>query len=239
MKIATWNVNSLKMRLPHVLDWLDLTKTDILCLQELKMTDELFPIEAIEDKGYGALWSGQKTYNGENFKDVLNGKISIDDFISVLNVEELQALTRGYGCMNAPQGVAGNAGLFSNANDLAKIMSVYLNNGRYGGEHYIDSSTVALFTRTQLPAEQNRRGLGFDKPDRDHPDNSPACPEAPASSYGHTGFTGTMAWNDPDNGLIYIFLSNRTYPNEYNNKLMKENIRTKIQEVIYQAINGL
>ena len=136
-------------------------------------------------------------------------------------------------------GVAGNAGLFSNANDLAKIMSVYLNNGRYGGEHYIDSSTVALFTRTQLPAEQNRRGLGFDKPDRDHPDNSPACPEAPASSYGHTGFTGTMAWNDPDNGLIYIFLSNRTYPNEYNNKLMKENIRTKIQEVIYQAINGL
>lgn len=136
-------------------------------------------------------------------------------------------------------GVAGNAGLFSNANDLAKIMSVYLNNGRYGGEHYIDSSTVALFTRTQLPAEQNRRGLGFDKPDRDHPDNSPACPEAPASSYGHTGFTGTMAWNDPDNGLIYIFLSNRTYPNEYNNKLMKENIRTKIQEAIYQAINGL
>lgn len=136
-------------------------------------------------------------------------------------------------------GVAGNAGLFSNANDLAKIMSVYLNNGRYGGEHYIDSSTVALFTRTQLSAEQNRRGLGFDKPDRDHPDNSPACPEAPASSYGHTGFTGTMAWNDPDNGLIYIFLSNRTYPNEYNNKLMKENIRTKIQEAIYQAINGL
>ena len=64
MKIATWNVNSLKMRLPHVLDWLDLTKTDILCLQELKMTDELFPIEAIEDKGYGALWCGQKTYNG-------------------------------------------------------------------------------------------------------------------------------------------------------------------------------
>ena len=64
MKIATWNVNSLKMRLPHVLDWLDQSKTDILCLQELKMTDDLFPIQALEDNGYGAVWSGQKTYNG-------------------------------------------------------------------------------------------------------------------------------------------------------------------------------
>ena len=135
-------------------------------------------------------------------------------------------------------GVAGNAGLFSNANDLAKIMSMYLNHGEYGGEHYIDSTTIALFTRLQLPATENRRGLGFDKPDCLDTEKSPACPEAPASSYGHTGFTGTMAWNDPDNGLIYIFLSNRTYPNEYNNKLMKENIRTKIQEAIYQAMEG-
>ena len=136
-------------------------------------------------------------------------------------------------------GVAGNAGLFSTAEDLAKIMSAYLAYGRYGGEQYYDSATVALFTRTQLPPEENRRGLGFDKPDRDHPDNSPACPEAPASSYGHTGFTGTIAWNDPDNQLIYIFLSNRTYPNEYNNTLMKENIRTQIQSAIYHAMNEL
>ena len=64
MKIATWNVNSLKMRLPHVLDWLNQSKTDILCLQELKMTDDLFPIEALGNSGFGAVWSGQKTYNG-------------------------------------------------------------------------------------------------------------------------------------------------------------------------------
>ena len=64
MKIATWNVNSLKMRLPHVLEWLKLSETDILCLQELKMTDDVFPIETLENEGYGAVWSGQKTYNG-------------------------------------------------------------------------------------------------------------------------------------------------------------------------------
>lgn len=132
-------------------------------------------------------------------------------------------------------GVSGNAGLFSTAEDLAKIMYIFLNHGQYGGEHYIDSSTIALFTRAQLSPEKNRRGLGFDKPDR-NPDKSPACPLAPLSSYGHTGFTGTFAWNDPDNQLIYIFLSNRTYPNEYNTKLIKENIRTRVQEVIYEAL---
>ena len=134
-------------------------------------------------------------------------------------------------------GISGNAGLFTTANDLAKIMSVYLNNGTYGGERFIDSATIDLFTQTQLPLEQNRRGLGFDKPETLPNKSGPTCKEAPCTSYGHTGFTGTIAWNDPDNQLIYIFLSNRTYPNEFNDKLIKDNIRTKIQEIIYRAMN--
>ena len=133
-------------------------------------------------------------------------------------------------------GVSGNAGLFSTAEDLAKIMSVYLNRGTYGGERLIDSTTIDLFTQTQLPLDQNRRGLGFDKPETLPNKSGPTCKEAPCTSYGHTGFTGTIAWNDPDNQLIYIFLSNRIYPNEFNDKLIKDNIRTKIQEVIYKAI---
>ena len=133
-------------------------------------------------------------------------------------------------------GVSGNAGLFSTAEDLAKIMSVYLNHGKYGGERFIDSTTVDLFTRSQLPLCQNRRGLGFDKPETQPQKSGPTCLEAPQTSYGHTGFTGAIAWNDPENQLIYIFLSNRTYPNEFNNTLIKDNIRTKIQEAIYQSI---
>ena len=133
-------------------------------------------------------------------------------------------------------GVSGNAGLFSTAEDLAKIMSVYLNRGTYGGERLIDSTTIDLFTQTQLPLDQNRRGLGFDKPETLPNKSGPTCKEAPCSSYGHTGFTGAIAWNDPDNQLIYIFLSNWIYPNEFNDKLIKDNIRTKIQEVIYKAI---
>lgn len=115
-------------------------------------------------------------------------------------------------------------------------MSVYLNRGQYGGEQIIDSSTIDLFTCTQLPPEQNRRGLGFDKPETLPNKTGPTCEKAPYTSYGHTGFTGTIVWNDPENQLIYIFLSNRTYPNEFNDKLMKDNIRTKIQEIIYEAI---
>lgn len=134
-------------------------------------------------------------------------------------------------------GIAGHAGLFSTAGDLAKIMTMYLNYGKYGGKQYIDSTTVALFTKIQLSPDKNRRGLGFDKPDPRAGKPSPTCKKTPASTYGHTGFTGTCAWNDPENRITYIFLSNRTYPNEFNNKLSSENIRTKIQEAIYDALH--
>lgn len=133
-------------------------------------------------------------------------------------------------------GVAGNAGLFSTAEDLAKIMALYLNEGHYGGENYFSPATVSLFTQKNDCFPDNRRALGFDKPETDSRKPGPTCQSAPISSFGHMGFTGTIAWADPENRLIYIFLSNRTYPDEFNTKLSEENIRTQIQEAIYQAI---
>lgn len=131
-------------------------------------------------------------------------------------------------------GVAGHAGLFSNANDLAKMFTMYMNNGEYGGERYIDSSVVAEFTKVQFPEEDNRRGAGFDKPTGSS--SGPTYQHVGATSYGHSGFTGTLVWADPENELLYIFLSNRVYPDADNKKLIRMNIRTDIQEAIYKAI---
>lgn len=130
-------------------------------------------------------------------------------------------------------GVSGNAGLFSNANDIAKIMYLYMNNGNYAGEHFINKETIKLFSSRKNKI--NRRGLGFDKPDLENRDISPACYSASASSFGHSGFTGTLAWCEPSNETIFVFLSNRTFPDESNNKLIKLNLRTKIQEIIYKS----
>lgn len=135
-------------------------------------------------------------------------------------------------------GIAGHAGLFSTAEDLAKIMALYLNKGSYGGDELLHPATLELFTQKTDWFPNNRRGLGFDKPETDEKKISPTCKEAPVSSYGHTGFTGTMAWVDPENQLLYIFLSNRTYPNEFNTKLTDENIRTNVQSAIYRALKN-
>ena len=133
-------------------------------------------------------------------------------------------------------GVAGHAGLFSNANDLAKLMQMYLQKGTYGGTRYFNPETIKLFTSQPKENNGNRRGLGFDKPETRKDKQSPVCESASASSFGHSGFTGTMVWVDPEYNLIYIFLSNRVHPDASNNKLVEMNIRTKIQEVFYQAI---
>lgn len=133
-------------------------------------------------------------------------------------------------------GVAGHAGLFSNANDMAIFMQMLLNKGVYGGIRYLRASTVNQFTKQQFPLEENRRGIGFDKPDPQDPENGPTCEEASLLSFGHTGFTGTYAWADPKHDLIYIFLSNRIHPTARNTKLIRNNTRTEIQKVIYHAL---
>jgi beta-glucosidase-like glycosyl hydrolase/CubicO group peptidase (beta-lactamase class C family) len=133
-------------------------------------------------------------------------------------------------------GVAGHAGLFSNANDLGKLMHVYLNYGSYGNQKYFDSATVKLFTSAPFISSGNRRALGFDKPQFDLSQPSPVSRYCSLSSYGHTGFTGTMAWVDPEYQLVFVFLSNRTFPYSNHNKLAELNVRTAIQDVIYKLI---
>ncbi len=131
-------------------------------------------------------------------------------------------------------GVAGHAGLFSNANDLAKMFQMYLNGGEYGGEQFLSKEVINEFTKVQFPDEDNRRGAGFDKPSGDS--KGPTCDCVSKESFGHSGFTGTLVWADPDKEIIYIFLSNRVYPDADNKKLIRMNIRTEIQEVIYHSI---
>jgi beta-N-acetylhexosaminidase len=133
-------------------------------------------------------------------------------------------------------GVAGHAGLFSDANDLAVLMQMLLWKGEYGGRRYISKTTVDQFTRVQFPLNYNRRGLGFDKPVLDKNQEGPCCTEASPESFGHSGFTGTFVWTDPAEQLVYVFLSNRVYPDAENTTLAKLNIRTNIQQVIYTAI---
>lgn len=136
-------------------------------------------------------------------------------------------------------GISGHAGLFGNAHDLAKLVQMYLQEGTYGGERYISKKIMNLFTSRAFPDGENRRGLGFDKPFLDpDDDNGPTCSQASPSSYGHTGFTGTMFWVDPEYDLLYIFLSNRICPDASNSKLLKLNVRTKIQECIYKSIQS-
>lgn len=130
-------------------------------------------------------------------------------------------------------GVAGHAGLFSDANDLAKIGQMLLQDGEYGGMWYYKPQTVRLFTQKQY--ELSRRGLGWDRPVQSDW-NSPTSMYASPKTFGHTGFTGTCIWIDPEFNLVYIFLSNRVHPDMTNNKLIQANIRSRIQDVIYQSI---
>ena len=119
--------------------------------------------------------------------------------------------------------------------DIAAIMQMLLNNGEWKGKKYFNKETVKLFTSYQ--DKKSRRGLGFDKPERDNTKRNDPYPARAASpeTFGHTGFTGTCAWADPKNDLIFIFLSNRIYPEE-NGVFKTLNIRPKILETIYQCI---
>ncbi len=129
-------------------------------------------------------------------------------------------------------GVGGHAGIFSDAREIGKILLMNRNNGTYAGETYFKKGTVEMFSKQARPG--NRRGLGWDKPNPYG--EGPSSELCSYRSYGHSGFTGTTAWVDPDYDLIYIFLSNRVYPSASNRKLIRNNIRTRIQDVIYESI---
>ncbi len=130
-------------------------------------------------------------------------------------------------------GVSGHAGLFSNAHDVAVIMQMLLQGGHYGGHRYLAESTIREFT-TRHPRSR-RRALGFDMFQLDGRYDPNFSPLASKSTFGHTGFTGTCVWADPENQIIYVFLSNRTYPRQSNFKLNKMEIRPRIQTIVYHA----
>lgn len=131
-------------------------------------------------------------------------------------------------------GVAGHAGLFGTAMDLAKLGQLWLNGGSYAGLDYFKKETVHLFTQKQFT--NSRRGLGWDKRDFVNEAISPTSKYSSANTFGHTGFTGTCLWVDPDQELVYVFLSNRVHPDMTNNKLLNLNIRTRIHDVVYESI---
>lgn len=134
-------------------------------------------------------------------------------------------------------GVSGHAGLFSNANDLAKLFQMFLNGGIYGQERYLEKSTIDLFTSAPFAASGNRRGIGFDKPEMNPQKSGPTCDCVSEKSYGHSGFTGSYVWADPETGLLFVFLSNRVYPTSDNNKLLELSVRSKLLQVFTESVD--
>lgn len=134
-------------------------------------------------------------------------------------------------------GVSANAGLFGNANDLAKLLQLYLNEGKYGGQQFIAPDAIKEFTRCQYCEEDNHRGLGFDKPQPFNKEKQYTADSASPQSFGHSGYTGTFAWVDPQEELIVVFFSNRVYPSRDNRKLYELNIRKALHQAVYDAID--
>jgi CubicO group peptidase (beta-lactamase class C family) len=135
-------------------------------------------------------------------------------------------------------GVAGHAGLFSTAGDVAKLLQLFLDEGVYGGQRYLDSSIIQAFTGCPFCSKGNRRGLGFDKPEPDPDKPSPVEHDASLDSFGHSGYTGTFCWVDPQRHLVYVFLSNRVYPND-DKKLNTLGTRGRILSAFTQIIDAL
>ncbi|PID94394.1 MAG: glycosyl hydrolase [Bacteroidetes bacterium] len=133
-------------------------------------------------------------------------------------------------------GVSGHAGLFSNAHDLGVLMQCLIQYGNYAGIQVLDSATVREFTTCQFPLNKNRRGIGFDKPLLNFYEGKAVCKGASPSSFGHSGFTGTYFWGDPEKKLVYVFLSNRTYPDSNNDLIVRENLRTDIHQILYEKL---
>ena len=133
-------------------------------------------------------------------------------------------------------GVSGHAGLFSTASELFPILQMLLDGGEWNGKRYLKAETIELFNTRHYAQLGNRRALGFDKPMFTPSSSGQTATEVSQNSFGHTGFTGTMVWVDPDYKLVYIFLSNRVHPTATPNKLAKLNIRTDIQSLVYKSM---
>ncbi len=187
--------------------------------------------ELIQDHFYESLGASLTMYNP--YRIISNKKIVPTEVDTYYRYGKVQGYVHDMGAA-MQNGVGGHAGVFSNANDVAKIMQMYLQKGFYGGKRYLKPETIDKFNTCYYCEKNNRRGIGFDKPQLG--DEGPTCGCISMTSFGHSGFTGTYAWADPEEEIVYVFLANRTYPNAGKNLLLRENIRTEIQRLIYEAI---
>lgn len=190
------------------------------------------PLDKLNDEYfYAPLGATTLTYNPlDKFKKSLIVPTENDDFF---RHQLLQGTVHDEGAAMLG-GISGNAGLFANSNDVAKMMQMYLQKGYYGGRSYFKPETFEMFNNRYFEEEGVRRGLGFDKPQLD--DSMATCGCVSFKSFGHSGYTGTYTFVDPETEIVYIFLSNRVYPTRNNNKLGKEDIRPKVQQLIQDAI---
>jgi beta-glucosidase-like glycosyl hydrolase/CubicO group peptidase (beta-lactamase class C family) len=189
--------------------------------------------EFLKTNFYEPLGAGTLTYNARRYFPL--SRIVPTEYDSLFRKNLIHGRVHDEGAAML-DGISGHAGLFGTANDLAKLMQMYLNYGTYGGKRYIQETTLKQWTGYPFPVEVNaRRGIGFDKPDRKKPGLS-GPPSASPLSFGHSGFTGTFVWMDPEQQLLYVFLSNRVYPTRENGKISQLNIRTQFGEMIYEAI---
>lgn len=197
------------------------------------MVDEDFE-DYLQQNFYGPLGATTLTYNP--LREFPNSRIVPTEMDFYFRHELIDGTVHDEGAIMLG-GISGHAGLFANANDLAKLMQMYLNMGEYGGKRYISEETLKKFSSTQFPDSENQRALGFDKrrPNSKGIVNNTA-PGASEASFGHTGFTGTMVWMDPESDLLYVFLSNRVSPTRENHRLYALDTRTEIQQVLYDAM---
>ncbi|MFD0836405.1 glycoside hydrolase family 3 N-terminal domain-containing protein [Mariniflexile aquimaris] len=187
--------------------------------------------DLVQDHFYKSLGANYTMYNP--YRKISSKKIVPTEIDDYYRFQEVHGYVHDMGAA-MQNGVGGHAGIFSNANDVAKIMQLFLQKGYYGGKRYFVSETLDKFNTCYFCENGNRRGVGFDKPQLG--DDGPTCGCISMTSFGHSGFTGTYAWADPEKDIVYVFLANRTYPNAGQNLLLKENIRTEIQRLIYEAI---
>jgi len=182
---------------------------------------------------YDKIGSTSLTYKPTNFLDKkLIVPTAVDDYFR-FNLVEGHVHDMGAAMMD---GISGHAGLFGNSLDIAKILQLFLQKGSYANEKFFDEKFFDLFNFRHFEEKKVRRGIGFDKPELD-PDDPNTCGCASDKSFGHYGFTGSVAWVDPETEIIYVFLSNRTFPDENNNSLSEFNIRTEIQKLVHEAFD--
>ncbi|MEO9484923.1 MAG: serine hydrolase [Ekhidna sp.] len=182
---------------------------------------------------------GAKTLKFNPLESISSKQIVPTEIDTFFRMESIHGKVHDEGAIMM-KGVSGNAGLFSNAQDLAAVLQLFLANGKVDSLQLLSPQTIQLFTAVQYPSNENRRGLGFDKPLLTYDSiASSVAKSASFFSYGHTGYTGTLAWVDPETDLIFIFLTNRVYPSRTYRALYQQNVRPTIHQFIYDYLQAI